>query len=242
MSDENDNYSYHYMNYIDNPFYDLTEVEDARKTLPQSIFDQEYEGIFTDSGGLVFENLLFLSSIKEFLYQKKPGDRYYAGLDLARQTDYTVLTILNQRKEVVFVYRANKTTWELMVRTILKWLFVFQPVLYIEVNSIGDVIFENIKKHYKRVFPFVTTQSSKQELIEELIYEFSDGTITIPTKDLFEPMFNELSMFSFEYSKKTRQIKYGAPVGFNDDCVISLGLANKATRKAATNQMSWTTI
>ena len=242
MGSDNDNYQYHYMSYKDNPFYDLQEVEDARKTLPDSIFRQEYLAEFVDDGGVVFENLLELAIIQEFLTKKQGGDRYYAGLDLARQTDFTVLTIMNQRKEVVFVYRENKSSWDLMVKMILKFLHIFQPVLYVEVNSIGDVIFENIRKFYKRVYPFVTTQRSKEELIEELIYEFSDGNIYIPTKRLCPEMYQELGVFSFEYSKKTRQIKYGAPVGFHDDCVISLGLANKATKKAASNQMSWSTI
>jgi len=242
MGTENDNYQYHYMNYRDNPYYDLLEVEDARKTLPDAVFNQEYEAKFTDDQGAVFENLIELAIIQEFISKRQNGDRYYAGLDLARQTDFTVLTIMNQRKEVVFVYRTNKQSWDFIVKTIIKYLHIFQPVLYVEVNSIGDVIFENIKKFYKRIYPFVTTQRSKEELIEELIYEFSDGNIYIPTRDLFPEMFQELGVFTFEYSKKTRSIKYGAPVGFHDDCVISLGLANKATKKAAANQMSWSTI
>jgi len=204
---ENEHYQYHYMNYKDNPYYDLQEVKDAKITLPESIFRQEYEAEFVDDGGVVFENLRELAIIQEFIKQRVSGDRYYAGPDLARQTDYTVLTIMNQRKEVVFVYRANKTSWDLIVKNILKWCILFQPVLYVEVNSIGDVIYENIKKFYKRVYPFVTSNTSKQELIEDLIYEFGDGNIYIPTIELFPEMYQELGVFTFEYSKKTRSIK-----------------------------------
>jgi phage FluMu gp28-like protein len=242
MDPDKEQYQYHFMNYHDNPWYDLQEVADAKKTLPESIYLQEYEAEFVDDGGVVFDNLLELSTVNEFLQKPKSGDRYFAGLDLARQTDYTVLTIVNQRKEVVFVYRINKQSWELIVRGILKWLKIFKPVLYVEVNSIGDVIYENIKKFYKRAYPFVTTQSSKQDLIEELIYEFSDFTLRVPTKELMYEMYHELSIFTFEYSKKTRKIKYGAPSNMHDDTVISLALAIKATKKAASNQMSWTSI
>ena len=103
------------MNYKDNPYYDLNEIEDAKKTLPESIFRQEYEAEFIDDGGSVFENITQLSTINEFIVNKRSGERYFAGLDLARQNDYTVLTIINQRKEVVYVYRANKKSWESIV-------------------------------------------------------------------------------------------------------------------------------
>lgn len=241
MSD-NKQYQYHYMNYSENPFYDMNEVEDAKKTLPEAIYRQEYEAEFVGDEGLVFENLDWSCQIEKFHIERMKGERYYAGLDLARQSDYTVLTIMNQHKQVIFIYRINKQSWDLIVKNILKYLILFQPVLFVEVNSIGDVIFENIRRYYKRIYPFVTTQSSKQELIEDLIYEFAEGQIKIPTRDLFPEMYNELSYYTFEYNKKSRTIKYSAPPGFNDDCVISLALSNRATKHAVKNQMSWSTI
>lgn len=243
MDPNNKNYQYHYMNYLDNPFYDLTEVEDARMTLPASVFAQEYEAEFVDDGGTVFENIQELATVEEFLTQPKSGDRYFGGIDLARQTDYTVLTIMNQHKQVVFIYRINKISWELITKNILRYLMIFKPVsVLVEVNSIGDVIYENIHKHYRRSFPFVTTSTSKQELIEELIYEFSDMSIQIPTKALFPELHRELVVFTFVYSKKTRSIKYAAATGHHDDTIISLALANKASKKVGSKSMSWATI
>jgi len=235
----NKNYEYHFMRYDENPYYDLQEVEDARLTLPESIFRQEYLAEFVDDGGLVFENILELSIIEEFLTKRASGDRYFAGLDIARQTDYTVLTIRNQRNEVVYIYRDNLKSWETMVKSIVRILQIFQPVLYVEVNSMGDVIYENIKKHYRRCFPFVTTQKSKEDLIEDLIYEFSCGNIYLPTERLCPELKRELSIFTFEYNKKSRTIKYGAPIGHHDDMVMSLALSGKASKHATQNQMSW---
>jgi hypothetical protein len=239
---DNEQYHYHSMTYRENPFYDLQEIEDAKVTLPDAVFRQEYEAEFVGDEGIVFENLKHCSRINKFITERVRGEKYFAGLDLARQSDYTVLTIMNDKREVVFVYRINKTSWDLITRNIVKWLLVFQPVLFVEVNSIGDVIYENIQKNYKRVVPFITTNNSKQEIVEDLIYEFSQGGIAIPTPDLMPEFYRELEIFSFEYSKKTRTIRYGAPAGFTDDCVISLALANRATKHVARNQMSWSTI
>jgi hypothetical protein len=94
------------------------------------------------------------------------------------------------------------------------------------VNSIGDVIYEEIKNRYRDIHPFTTTNKSKQELIEGLILDFNEGGIHIPSKNLFNPLYQELETFTYDYNPKTRSIKYGHPTGLHDDCVISLALAN----------------
>jgi hypothetical protein len=44
-------------------------------------------------------------------------------------------------------------------------------------------------------------------------------------------LYNELSVFTYEYSPKTRNVKYSAPNGHHDDCVMSLAIAYEAKRK-----------
>jgi hypothetical protein len=99
-----------------------------------------------------------------------------------------------------------------------------------EVNSIGDVVYEQVKKKYNNINPFVTNNKSKQEIIEGLILDFNQGDLYIPSQKLFAPLYNELQSFTYEYSSKTRTIKYGAPTGLHDDCVMSLAITNY-TRK-----------
>jgi len=99
-------------------------------------------------------------------------------------------------------------------------------LLSVEVNSIGDVIFEMIKRQWQDTHPFVTTSKSKQEIIEGLILDMNDTAITIPDVGLFSWLYNELSMFTYSYNPKTRSIKYGHPSGQHDDTVISLAIAN----------------
>ena len=56
--------------------------------------------------------------------------------------------------------------------------------------------------------------------------DFNEGSIQIPSKKLFNPLYQELETFTYDYNPKTRSIKYGHPTGLHDDCVISLALAN----------------
>lgn len=223
MSVDFEQYKYHYMNYLENPYYDLDEVDDAKRTLPEKIFKQEYEAEFMEDGGSVFENISTSAVVERFSNPVR-GERYYAGIDLGKQVDYTVLTIMDQNGKVVFIYRDNNKTWETIIQNLITYLNKYKPQAYLEVNSIGDPIFEQIKKHYPSLKPFITSSTSKKDLIENLIYGFSTLSIDIPSKKLFPELYNELERFSFEYNRKTRNISYSAPAGFHDDTVMSLAI------------------
>jgi hypothetical protein len=223
QSEDHKLYKYLYMNYLDNPFYDLQEIEDARNNLPDSVFRQEYLAEFIDDGGSVFTNLKSLSIIDRW-GEPDLNTNYFAGLDLGKQVDYTVLTIMDEYNNVVFIYRDNNKPWNIIVNNVVEILRKWKPLCFIEVNSIGDPIYEQIKKLYKDVRPFITTSRSKEDIIENLIYAFNKEDIKLPSRELFEYLYNELSIFTFEYNRSTRNIKYNAPLGFHDDCVMSLAI------------------
>ena len=96
----------------------------------------------------------------------------------------------------------------------------------VEVNSIGDVIYEQIKNQWQDTHPFVTTSKSKNEMIEGLILDMNNRAVTIPDGHLFPWLLSELEVFTYSYNPKTRSIKYGHPTGLHDDCVISLAIVN----------------
>lgn len=105
---------------------------------------------------------------------------------------------------------------------------------YAEVNNIGDVLYENIKKQYAGVQPFITNNDTKQNMIEDLIMGMNEAKLLLPSKELNESLYRELTSFTYEYSPRTRKVKYGAPNGFHDDTVISLALAFQTFKKKAT--------
>lgn len=238
MSDQNTNYTYNYSNYKDNKYFDLLEVDDARKMLPEQIFKQEYLAEFIEDSGSVFTNLNKAATIDKFLDGPVAGDKYYCGIDLARIKDFTVAIFLNQKREVVYIYRDQLKDWSIIITNIINLLKKFNAQVYIECNSIGDPIIEQIKKQYKSgsVHPFLTTNKSKQEIIDKLVYIFNTEGIKIPSPTLFEPLYNELGAFSFTYNKKTRNISYGAPSYAHDDCCISLALAVECLKAVKTGQ------
>ena len=133
---------------------------------------------------------------------------------------------MDKQGNIIDIYRNNKLQWSELVAELLAFIRKYNCVTLIEVNSIGDVVFEQLKSKYNNIQPFVTTSKSKQEVIEGLILDFNEGNVKIPSKKLFQPLYDELGYFTYEYNPKTRSIKYTHPNGLHDDCVISLCLAN----------------
>ena len=209
------------------PYISEEEIEDAKRTLPEMVFKQEYEAQFIDSGGEVFQNI----ERNTFSRWPQSNGKIYCGIDLGKQEDYTVATFMDQSGQVVEVYRDNRSEWTTMTDEILKRVRKWNATVMVEVNSIGDVIYEQIKKQWQDTHPFVTTSKSKNEIIEGLILDFNQESIKIPNEALFSHLVHELEVFTYTYNPKTRSIRYGHPNGQHDDTVMSLAITNYNRKK-----------
>lgn len=217
----------------DTPFIDKEEVEEAKRALPEDIFKQEILGEFIDNGGEVFTDIERHQTIPEWI-PFNPERKYYAGIDFGRQNDYTVLTILDDLGRVCLIYRDRHKPWSEIIANCIRHLREYKATCQVEVNSMGDVLYEQIKKKYNDVHPFVTTSASKQNIIEDLIYAFNESQVLIPTEDLFPPLSNELKIFTFTYSPKTRRVSYGAMEGGHDDTIMSLAIGFNSLKSKKT--------
>jgi len=222
LSEDHPNYKSYTGSSYDTPFIEPSEIEDAKRTLPENVFRQEYLAAFIDSGGEVFSNI----DKNTFSNWSQPTGKIYCGIDLGKQEDYTVATFIDSTGKVIDIYRDNKTEWSTMTQNILQRLRKWNATALVEVNSIGDVIFEQLKKQWADTHPFVTSSKSKNEIIEGLILDINESTIKIPNNELFPSLYSELSVFTYEYNPKTRNIRYGHPKGLHDDTVMSLAIAN----------------
>ena len=221
-SDDHPQYVAYTGSSYDTPYIDPQELEDAKKTLPENVFRQEYLAAFIDAGGEVFQGLDKI----EFSAYPRPSGKIYCGVDLGKQEDYTVATFMDASGNVIDIYRNNAAEWSKMTQDMLNLIRKYNATVLVEVNSIGDVIFEQIKKQWADTHPFTTSSKSKNEIIEGLILDVNERNIGIPSKKLFGPLQDELEVFTYEYNPKTRNIRYGHPNGLHDDTVISLAIAN----------------
>lgn len=229
QSSDHPNHESYKMTYHGNPFVDMEEIEAARKTLPPAIFKAEYEGEFVQGESMVFENYTACM----FDQYPKPQGQVFAGIDLGRESDYTVATFIDTAGQVVEIYRDNQKDWSTMIVEILHRAKKYNARLMVETNSMGTVVMEQLKKQWQNTEGFTTTNKSKQEIIEGLILDFHERAIGIPSPELFSWLQNELDVFEMKYSPKSRSVVYAAREPFHDDTVMSLAIANYNRKQGA---------
>jgi len=214
----------------ESPFINNEAIEEARKTLPDKVYKQEYEAEFIDDGGEVFTGL---DAITVSQWPKKSG-KVYCGIDVGRAEDYTVATFIDQQGQIIDIYRNNNANWSSMVSDIVAKAKEYDAQCMVEVNGVGDPIYEQLRAQWPATEPFTTSNRSKQEIIEGLILDVNEVNLKIPNVELFPYLYHEMQIFTYEYSPKTRTIRYGHPKGHHDDTVMSLAIANYCRKQRRT--------
>ena len=216
------NYASVRMEQGDNPYINQEEVLAAKKVLPDAIYRAEYLGEFLEGESMVFSNFNTNTFHK---YPTRQG-KVYIGVDLGRESDYTVAVAMDQKGNVIEIYRDNQKDWDVMQSNILQLARKYNATIMIETNSMGTVIFESIKKQYQDTHPFVTSNQSKKDIVESLILAFNDNQISIPSQELLPELHHELEVFEMSYNPKTRNVRYAARTPFHDDIIIALCISN----------------
>jgi len=206
----------------DNPKVSPEDIEQARQSLPVDVFNQEYLAEFLDNNAGVFRNVkACMGSTRQ---APNPRLSYKAGLDLARLTDFTVLTILDETGRQVFFDRFNILDWTVQVQRIVQVCQDYQAQVLIDSTGIGDPIFDQLQRAGLAVEGYKFTQDSKKKLVELLMLSFEQARIQILDEQVQK---NEIDIFEYTIGQ-SGTVHYSAPDGYHDDCVISLALANWA--------------
>lgn len=216
------------MTSYDNPIINPSEIDDARLTLPDHVFRQEYLAEFIDGGAGLFTNLSLID------YAEATG-RMYAGLDVGRADDYTVLSVFNERGEQVYIERWHHDTWSNIIGKVVSKINEYNCHTLIEVNSIGDAIYEQVKDRVinkQLINPFVTISKSKQDIIEQLVVANQNKEVKILNRDW---LIKELDLFTYEYNPKTKSVRYSAPNGFHDDGVMATAIGYHSLKSLRTS-------
>lgn len=214
---ENGYESFHYSSY-DNPNVLDSEIDEARAELPKEAFNQEYLAIASANAGAVVDmDTINRNTIKVF--SKEPTVVF--GIDVAKYTDFTVITGLDKYGQTTHFDRFQKDN-ELTKERIKALPSDVLKVIDSTHGSLGDGILEALLKDgVENLVGFNFTAVSKPQLITEMILDLERDELKFN-----EQTANELSIFEYKYSR-TGHISYGNAPGGHDDCVISLALANR---------------
>ena len=194
------------------------EIEELKRGYPPLAFKQEFEVEFLDNALTVFPNF---STCFDGRYD---GGKCWIGIDPSSVgDDNTIVSIINTEGQVK-QYKIDGTLDQKYDR-IAKIINDYHPqATYIENNSIGEVMANEIKKKLIRksnFYTFTTTNETKKQYISLLAVDIANNAIHFEEDNRL--LYSELSTFTFKLTK-TGNITYAAKEGYHDDTVTSLGV------------------
>jgi len=212
--------AFHYQS-SDGVHYTEEMLNELEKTVPKLLFRQEYLAEFVDEAGVVFRRLEdIIANTEEDAIQ---GHFYTMGLDIAESDDYTVMTIIdNLDKKVVHIDRFKGRDYLLQKQQIkAKTQRYNNARVVMDTTGVGRPVYEDLRQDGVFVEDFTFSGKSKEELIGKLIVYIEEKYIRIPNNPV---LLDELRAFEYQYrNPKTglplKNIKYGAPQGYHDDCL-----------------------
>lgn len=206
----------------DNPENTPEWLDKLRRSLPEAIYNQEYNAQFLDGVTAVFRNVNEI--VNDNCYESPvPTHRYFIGVDLAKTVDYTVLTCIDRHTHKVVAWdRFNKLDYPIQKNRIVSMARRYNNArIFIDSTGVGDPITDDLRREGLIIDDYKFSNKSKQNLIEKLNLFIEEKAIFLPNEPI---ILDELKSFGIDVTERGT-ITYSAPVGMHDDCVCSLALA-----------------
>lgn len=192
----------------------MSEIEDAKRTLPDHVFKELYLAEPGDDGG----NPFGIGAIEKCYSDLSDDPAVCFGVDLAKSVDWTVVCGLDAEGHVSELERWQ-SDWGQTISRIAR--IVGRTPTLVDATGVGDPIVEELSRLTNGVEAFKFTSNSKQQLMEGLASSIHQQSIGFPKGWLTD----ELETFEYEYTKTG--VRYTAPEGLHDDGVCALALANR---------------
>jgi len=224
-----------------NPYVTKEAIEEARRNTPERLFRQYYLAEFIDQGAVfvgyrdcINEPDKYIDTQNYWLEKDIDKCDIVIGVDWAKHTDYTVFVAIDYKHKPVKVIgymRFHGISYMQAVKELYLFAKKFKSVstVWHDKTGVGEAL-DDMLCNIDLPFHGVTfSNSSKSSLINTLGLTFEKKDIIIPN---LSEMLRELDVYEVDVSE-TGMMRYNAPPGFHDDIVISLALANAASREFA---------
>lgn len=207
-------------------FYSEEDLEFYKSIYSSRRFRTEILGEFTVSSGTVFPNL------ERCLGKGVREGQLFVGIDWGSGSgkDYTVVTVLNDKKEMVFLKYFNDISPMEQVDYVAKLLQDFKPRrCLVESNSIGSIYYDALKQKCGgiQIEKFNTNNDSKCRIVDQLVAHLEQENIKLWDD---EELLRQLKGFQEQVTKSGLRT-YSCPLPLHDDCVMSLCIALEAACK-----------
>lgn len=197
------------------------QIEEIKRSIPPKAFEREFECKFLDSSLTFFQG--FEDCFEDFHYA---AGKEWCGIDLSstQNGDDTVVTFVNDRNEFDVIKISG--TLEQKYIKIANLINQRNPAaIYMENNGVGKPMIEQVKKLVKnsnRIHEWVTSNSSKEEIISQLAVEIANKNVFFQKKDT--ELYSQFGTFICKVSK-TKKLTFAAQDGKKDDMIMATAIA-----------------
>lgn len=197
------------------PYTDDEEIEDARDTLPDLIFRQEYLAEFVANAASMF-------TVDEDIitHLHPPEGNVVLGIDLAKKQDWTVISGCNAVTRAPCVFeRLNETSWPIQEERIRETVYdlehdpnVESVTVVIDSTGVGDVVFDHLDDAGLDVIPVnFGSGLQKERMVRLLAAELEHKRAYI-----IPEMVEEFEHYEYKVSDKTGRYQFEASIGHDD--------------------------
>ena len=207
------------------PYFPAKEWDEARATLPEDVFRQEYMAEFLEDSAGVFRGVdacLVADADADAGLQTRPHN-VIVGCDIAKHTDWTVLIAVDAKTGLCLeMERFNQLDWPLQKERIAGFVRRWNALLVMDATGVGDPVYDDLRRVLPRVEGFKITAQTKRELVQGLMVAVEQRRVM--WQAAWEILTAEMRRYEYEIGP-TGQVSYAAPSGYHDDCVMALALA-----------------
>ena len=253
-------YSVHHYASYQSPLVSQTQLDEWKEVMTQEEWQREVEGIWVEATHTFFPMDLIVScvdpelgnpdspnayieDIEKVTPEQKLRGPYYAGLDLGKQVDYSVLSVVQKSYsgELRLVHKRqlpSGTNYPEVIGYIARAQQVFNfEGLYVDKGCIGDAVIDELNNiQIPAVEGVFFTDTQKENMLNNLKLLMEKKLLKIAGDD--KTLIAQINEQQYEYLQpKTAQerihLKFWHPHGRHDDQLMALALACKAATNAA---------
>ena len=202
----------------------LTELQilEAKATMPNALYMQEYECDFTENASAVFKDLHKRTYPAEQWVHNDMG-LYQLGVDLAKMNDYTVITPIDLNTFRVGPQDSfNQIDYTLQKTKIGEAYYYYnKPLVRMDATGVGSPVIDDLLNKGINIDGFTFTYNSRNELLTNLQILLEQDKIKIPDDP---ELLAELEAAAWDTTAQGRT-RITVPDDKHDDRMMSLALA-----------------
>ncbi|HBP17399.1 MAG TPA: hypothetical protein DEA08_06365 [Planctomycetes bacterium] len=221
---------------LDSPYCNPAFIEDMKKKLGVKKALQELSAEFLGDAGAAFSHEDIQALFRDRLPRR--GEQRSLGVDMAKERDFTVCTLMNEFGEAWLLGRWRHTAWPETQQRICDYAKEHDALVVLDIGhggGYGGVMFDYLERELGRGRLLGVRTGNlgvKAQLCEALIADVENRRLQVETGSLTAHLRHELTFFEShrEVVGGAERMRYHGPQGDgeddHDDCVISLALAN----------------